>query len=507
MYRLIILISAVILISLPLINVHAQDSESNMEEATPEKLNLNFENIDIRHVLKLIALKGNVNIVAGPEVSVEVSINLKGVMWHEALDILLATYGYGYDIVGNAIIVEPIEKLSAKRKAEKELTDVQLTVTKVFTMKYVDANDMKFVIEPQLSPKGTVTVLQETSRGWDFAGGGNVEKREQTTTSKLRSDKLVVTDIPPYLNKIKQVINELDVKPRQILIQAKIIEVNRDFLRDIGFDWGTGSTGARDSTITTVGMDNDRIGGQILESQVTPSSFGPEATAITGVYPYNAGLSLIFQKLSGTQFEVIFHALEENVDTNILSAPHIVTVDGREATILVGTKYPILKADITGTDTTTVTATLDYYQDIGIQLNVLPKIAEDDSINIVIHPAITDFTETLKARGSANQIIAEYPIIQTREAETSVFINNGETIVIGGLLKDVERYSEESVPLLSKIPILGYLFKRQTKDTEKIDLLLFITVHIIEDSQQLSGIIKESSEITYEGFEDDATDD
>lgn len=503
MHRLLIIfISSVFLISPPILNVHARDGGNTQKETLQGKLNLNFKNIDIRQILQLLALKGGVNIVAGPEVSADVSINLRDVTWQDALDILLTTYGYGYDRVGKAIIVEPVEKLRQKRKAEKELTDIQMVVTEVITLKYLDANDMKAVIEPQLSPQGKITVLQETSVGWSFMSGESVEKKERREVSKLRSDKLVITDIPPYLDKIKKVISRLDVKPRQVLIQARMIEVNKDFLRDIGFDWGTGTTGAESSTISTVGVDDDRIGGQSLSSQVTPPSFAPEAGGVTVTYPYNAGLSLMFQKLSGTQFEVIFHALEENVDTNILSSPHIVTLDGHEATILVGTKYPILKADTTGTETTTVTATLDYYQDIGIQLNVVPKIVSDNSINMIIHPAVTDFTETLKSRGSANQIIAEYPIIQTREAETNIFINNGETIVIGGLLKDIEKISEESVPLLGKIPILGYLFKRDTKDRKKIDLLIFITAHIIENTQQLTDLVKESSEIINKKFKD-----
>ena len=506
MNRAILIFIASLLILMPAVSLHAQDNEPVAGTPSQERLNLNFENIDIRQILHLLALKSGVNIVAGPDVSANVSINLKDVTWQEALDILLTAYGFGYDRIGNAIIVERVEKLKQKRAAEKELKDVQQVITEVISLKYLDANDIKSVIEPQLSPQGKITVLQETSFGWAFEGGGSIKKKERKEAARPRSDRLVVTDIPSYLDKIRAVISRLDVKPRQVLIQSRIIEVNKDFLKDIGFDWGTGSTGAESSTVTSVNAGDDRrIGVQTLGSQVTPSSFGPKATGITGTFPYNTGLSFLFQKLNGTQFEVIFHALEENVDANLLSAPHIVTLDGREATILVGTKYPILRADTTGTETTTVTATLDYYQDIGIQLNVVPKIVSDDSINMVVHPAVTDFTETLKARGSSNQIIAEYPIIQTREAETNVYINNGETIVIGGLFKDVEKKSKESVPVLGNIPILGHLFKRDTRDRGKIDLLIFITAHIIEDNKQLADIVRKSSEIMNKQPKDDSS--
>jgi type II secretory pathway component GspD/PulD (secretin) len=143
------------------------------------------------------------------------------------------------------------------------------------------------------------------------------------------------------------------------------------------------------------------------------------------------------------------------------------TLSNQEATILVGTRYPILKTEISGTETTTTTVTLDYYQDIGIQLNVVPQVGADNYINMVIHPAVTSYTTTLGTNA--------YPIIDTREAETRILMKDGETVVIGGLLKDVKAKETMGIPFLSKIPILGPIFRRDTVDTQKIDLLVFIT--------------------------------
>ncbi len=507
MYRLfVIFLLAIFIVILPFYPVNARQNESTEEDLSTGRLNLNFKNIDIRQIIHLLALKGNVNIVAGPEVSADVSIKLRDVTWQEALDILLAMYGYGYDRIGEAIIVEPIESLRLKRKTEKELEVVESIKTEVFTLKYLDANDMKEVIAPQLSPQGKVTVLQESFSGWTFESSDNIKKKERRKDSKLRSDKLVITDTSRYLDKIRKVFIELDIKPRQILIETRIVEVNEDFLRDIGFDWGSGSSGAESSTIGALKPGTEVVGGQFLGSQVVPSAFAPAAAQISGAFPYNTGLSLMFQKLTDVQFQVIFHALEENTSTNVLSAPHIVTLDGREATILVGTKYPILKSETSSDTARTVTASLDYYQDIGIQLNVIPKIASDASINLLIHPAVTDFNETLKARGSDGQVIAEYPIIETREAETNVFINDGETIVIGGMLKETGKEADESVPFLSRIPLLGYFFKRDTKDRKKIDLLIFITAHIVKNNQQLANIANRSSQDTEKEITDAGTD-
>jgi type II secretory pathway component GspD/PulD (secretin) len=145
----------------------------------------------------------------------------------------------------------------------------------------------------------------------------------------------------------------------------------------------------------------------------------------------------------------------------------------------VGTKYPILKTDTTGAGSTTVTnVTLDYYQDIGIQLNVVPQIGLNNYINMVVHPAVSSYTGT-----DASITSAKYPVIDIRETETRILMKDGETIVIGGLLKDVKSREIIGIPFLSKIPLLGIFFRRETVDTQKIDLLIFITAHIVKEGE------------------------
>jgi general secretion pathway protein D len=151
-------------------------------------------------------------------------------------------------------------------------------------------------------------------------------------------------------------------------------------------------------------------------------------------------------------------------------------LNNQEATILVGTKYPILKTDNTGAGSTAVTTvTLDYYQDIGIQLNVVPQVGANDYINMVVHPAVTSYTTTLGSNA--------YPIIETREAETRILMKDGETIVLGGLLKDVKNKGVEGIPFLRDLPYVGVLFKRDTVDFSKIDLLIFISARIVKEGE------------------------
>lgn len=439
-------------------------------------ITLDFKDADIRSVLKIIALKGGVNIVASPDVTGNVSVYLDNVNWEKALDVILNTYSFGYEKKGNIISVAPLDKLTEQKRMEQELSQVQPTITEVFKLRYIDASDAKKALEPLISARGKITVLEMTGKaGWEFGGEAlgkkKTEKKERTSLTKV----LLITDIPPVIEQLKAVVKEIDYKPKQIMIEARILEVSRDYLDDIGFEYSTQEVGASDITIDgSSSHDVYGVGGRVLtgnENTITPSVFQPSSTGLTSA---NAGIELVLKKLMGSRFEAIFHALEEDVNSNLLSAPRIVTLDNQEATILVGEKYPILSTDVSGTDTTTTTTSLDYYQDIGIQLNVVPQICGENKINMIIHPAVTSFTQTVGTN--------LYPRITTREAETQVIINNGDTLIIGGLIKDYENKAKIGVPWLSKIPLLGLLFRRDTSDTAKIELLIFITATIVDDS-------------------------
>ena len=459
-------------------------SVDSLEKA--ENVTLDFKEADIRNVLKIISYKSGVNIVTTPEVLGNVTIRLVDVPWEKALDVILKTYGFGYEKQGSIITVAPIEKLTALKKQEVELAQVQPTVTEVFNLKYIDAQDAKKALEAQLSPRGKITVLEMTGQaGWEF-GGTELGKRKRVTKELMaRSKVLIVSDIQPAMDKIREVVAQIDIKPQQLLIEARIMEVSRDKLRDIGFDWGTGTGGAATSTVTPVAIQESdagtatrKLGGNVLGSQVSPAAFSPKSSSITGVEPYNTGLTLLFQKLNGMQFDAMIHALEEDIHTNTLSAPRIMALNNQEATILIGTRYPILKQEtVTAGSSPVTTVTLDYYQDIGIQLNVVPQIGADNYINMVVHPAVTSYTTTL---GTSPAL---YPIMDTREAETRVFMKDGETVVIGGLLKDVLTKGTTGIPFLRNIPIFGAFFRRDTYDTAKIDLLIFITARIVKEGE------------------------
>jgi len=453
----------------------AAQEEPAVSPGLKEAITLDFKEADIRDVLKVIAYKSGVNIVASPEVAGTVNVRITEVPWEKALDVILKSYGYAYDKQENIIMVAPLEKLTAQRKMEQDLAQVQPTLTEIVNLKYIDAGDAKKAIEPQLSPRGRVTILEVTGQaGWGF-GGAFSEKSSRTSQTTSRSRTLIISDIPPVLEKIQEVLADIDIKPKQVLVETRLVEISHNRLKDLGLDYATGTPGAASSTtVSTETITKDLYSGAHIfgGAGVTPAAFAPQAAAISTA---NTGLNLVFQKISGTRFEVILRALEENVAANVLSAPSILTLDNQEATILVGEQFPIVSTTKSSDTSTTVDVSLDSYIDIGIQLNVVPQVSgiNRDYINMIVHPAVTNEGTLIENR---------YPRITTRETQTQVLMRSGETIMIGGLIKDVKNESKQGVPFLRRIPWLGpVFFERNTVSTEKVELVLFITAHVVDD--------------------------
>ncbi len=485
-----------------------------------ENVTLDFKDADIRNVLKILAQKSGVNIVATPDVVGTVTIKLNDVLWDRAMDIILKSNGFGYQRQGNVILVTKIENMS-KIQSEEPLK------TEIIDLKFLEAQDAMRILIPMLSPRGKISVLYtKGQKGWKFgtykigkdtfdlgipsreaeAGKSeivSVEKNPagQIITTKMeiepsiKSKTIIITDTDSVLDRMKTLIlPQIDRKPKQVLVEARIMEVNKDKLKDLGFDYGTGSTGAEgigsfslNSLSKSAGSVATQVGGSLLNSQLSPSNFGAKNGA-GGTEPFNGGLELILKKVTGKQFEVMIHALEEDVHANTLSAPRIVTLDNQEASMFVGYFTPILKSDVAEDSTTgkaVLTQTQDYYQPIGIKLNVVPQVSDEGYINMIIHPSISSSASSVPASSIVGDttVITNYPIIDVREAQTQILMKNGETVVIGGLLKDVQTKSVTGVPFLSKIPILGALFRRETIDNSKVDLLIFITAHVVRDDE------------------------
>ena len=475
-------------------------------------ISLDFREADLQTVLQALSRKAKVNIVTSAQVTGQVTIQLENVSWERALETIVSTAGLAYEKQDNVIIVSTLDELKARREAVKALVEIEPVITKVIRLSYLDAADVKTFLEPQLTAQGKISVLELTGqKGWGFgaaeAGGGSSEEtRARREREKARSKAIVITDTPTTIDRLEKILSKVDILPQQILIETRVMEVSRDLLQDLGLEVGTGTSSTTLSTsagfvsgtssrsfsqqsLDKVAGSGDRtnFGGSVLNQFLTPSVFVPQTTGLTAA---NTGLQMILRKLRGTQLEAMLRALEEDVRTNTLSAPHVVTLSGQEARILIGEKYPILNTQVSGTSSTTTTTTLDYYQDIGIELFVVPQVSGDDQIDMIIHPVIS----SRKAVVGTNA----YPVLDVREAETQVIMQNQDTIVIGGLLKDVKAKSRIGLPFLGKLPFVGPLFSRSTTDVAKVDLLIFITAKIVP----VAGLAPEDSERLQRQYEE-----
>lgn len=473
-------------------------------------VSISIDNADITQVLTAFSLQTGRSIVIGPEVTGLVTMRLNDVPWDQALEVMLAPYGFGYKSIGETIVVNALDKIV-------EAESVEPLQSRVFRLRYLDATDIKEAIQAQLSARGHFSVLSvRGQKGWRFesASGAGANNRRFSGVSALgklerdiadnesdqvKSKVFIVADIRSVLERIDSILDEIDLPPVQILIEARFVEVTENLLRDIGVEFGTGLTGAEDPGVQSqLYRDGSSVfagGLQSISGTVDPSAFEPKSEGLNSTTPFNAGMSLMFQQLTDTQFQVLLHLLEEDEDANFLSAPRVMTLDNQEATIIVGTKFPIIRSDVTG-QSGAVSTSLEYYENIGIQLNVVPQVCDTDKVNMIVHPAVTTQIGVVSARagaGSGDSIpLTEYPVLDTREAETQILLNNGQTVVIGGLLQDREKSTVLKVPYMGDIPLLGRLFRRDVIDNNKLDLLIFLTATLM--STDGTGLLPTAAE-------------
>jgi type II secretory pathway component GspD/PulD (secretin) len=436
------------------------------EQGPVEYVSINVDGGSLVQVLNAFALQTGRNIVVGSNVVVTngVNLHLNNVRWAEALDVILKPYGFGYRKVGDTIVVSKMSEISA-------LTAIEPLETKVFNLKYLDASDVQEIIKGQLSARGTSTVaVVRGMKGWknDPSGGsrsgssassqGELVRVEDKANDaeRVRSKTLIVTDVPGSLARIDDVLAKLDTRQQQIQVEARFMEVDQALSKEAGLDF------------TSVGLD----------AEVRSSGQGENANGSIGS---DGSFNSLTWNAGTVDAKATINFLQKDDDTKVLSAPRILTLNNQEATIMVGQRYPILKTDLGSGTTTIATTTLDYYENIGIQLNVVPQICADGYINMIVRPVVSSIAGRAKGQGD---IDSPYPIINTRETETQILLKTGETGVIGGLLEERKRGGIQKIPVLGSIPLIGRLFRNETAENQTIDLLIFLTATIITPDNQ-----------------------
>lgn len=458
----------------------------------------------LTQVLNTFALQSGRNVVIGPEVVCDnVTLHLTNVRWDDALEVILKPYGFGYRNVGDTIVISKLDKLAA-------LEAVEPLQTRVFDLKFVDAGDVKDMLTGQLSSRGSMNVMvARGQKGWDFASqnqsrysqsASSLAKRERLADKEAdiqaKSKTIVITDIPGVLEKIAAVLEIVDQKPQQILVEAKFVEVNDNYLRDIGVEL-SGS----------IEIDKSPLAAGEKFFDAVPNAFNPASIGVTGKNALNTFGQVTFN--SGS-VDLLINLLQEDDDSKVLSAPKVLTLNNQEATIIVGQKYPIIESNVSGGGSYNNTSTsLDYYENIGIQLNVVPQLSGDEYINMIVHPSVSSIIGTTSGRvgtgvsGDTNGVaLTEYPIINTREAETQILLRNAETIVIGGLLEERKGTTTFKVPFLGEIPLIGKIFRRDVDNTKNVDLLIFITATKVDIDQPDSEVAPSKEDV--EPAQDDA---
>ncbi|MEI6148767.1 MAG: secretin and TonB N-terminal domain-containing protein [bacterium] len=487
----------------------AQSPGAAKAEPSAELVTINVDDGMIVQVLNAFSRQTGRSIVVGPEVTGKVTARLSNVQWRDALDSILKPYGYGYYLVGDTIIVTALDKLpkggpatvigggSNAPSVMPAVLAPQPKVLRVFTLKYLDVADIKELIE-KLSPGITIGRLVTQSQSWKETGGGAQNNTTSESLGRLnrfsedagqvKGKTFAVVDTADVIKQVEAILEQLDRMPTQVQIEAKFVEVRADLLRDIGFEWGTGAGGASSPGVKTVGTTGAgklyAAGGQQVSGGVKPAGFSAQSSGVNGTSPFNAGLSLAFQKLTDFQFEVLLHLLEEDSSYNVLSSPRVLTMNNQDAVIIVGTKLPIIKSTTESSSggAPTTSTSLERYEDIGIKLKVLPQVCDDNYINLIVHPSVRDLLSyqsgKVSTSGGGNVSLTEYPVVATREAETQVMVKSGQTIVLGGMIRESKQNTQLKVPFLGSIPLLGVLFRRDTVSTEKIELLIFLTAKV-----------------------------
>jgi len=449
---------------------------------------LDFREADIRNVLKIISYKAGVNIVTTSEVMGNVSIRLTNVPWERALDTIVKTYNFGYEwISDNVILVSSLEKLAQQRKMQQEAAEMEPMDTQAFVLNFSRAEHIKSSIEKLVSARGKIAV-------------------------EPRSNILLITDTKPNLGKIAEIIAALDKATPQVMIEAKIIETTLGNAEKLGINWTLQATLSGSKRPISFPFQTDEYRGfgkkyfpkvtapETLE-RVTTTTVDSAGNTIESQeektwhelirgFPDVSGDAFTFGTLDFTQFSAVLEILSQRTDTKVLSNPKITTLNNREAKILVGSIVPIPNYEYSK-DTGTRVVSGYTEQQIGIGLTVTPNINERDYVTLTVKPTIDQITGYT---GPNN----ERPIVSTRNAQTSVMIKDGQTLVIGGLISEQKIKYKKKVPILGDIPVLDYIFSKKEDTISRTELLIFITPHLIkeddfdmakaEETQRLIGL-------------------
>lgn len=399
---------------------------------TGRRLSLDFKDADIKNILRLIAEVSNLNVMAGDDVKGKVTIRLIDVPWDQALDLILFSNQLGKMRMGNVIRVAPVEVL--KKEEEQVLTSkrtkekLEDLVTELIPVNYASAQELAVQVKNILSDRGSVSV-------------------------DSRTNTLVLKDIPRNIAEARELVTTLDSRTPQVIIEARFVEAATNFSRELGIKWG-GS------------LPPTQVGGTNTDVAIK-GGIGVDTVADFPVPGPTSAITFALTNLGDiTNLDIELSAMEESGEGEIISAPRIATLDNKEASIEQGLRIPYLKLTAEGTATTE-------FIEANVNLRVTPHVTNDGYIRMNIKASKDSPDDSIMVQG--------VPAIDKKEAITEVLVEDGDVVVIAGLYSIERANNVQRVPLLGKIPLLGFFFKKTDIQDDRRDLLIFISPKIIGD--------------------------
>jgi type IV pilus assembly protein PilQ len=427
-----------------------EEAESRREEKFPytgDKLSLNFQDIEVRSVLQLIADFTGLNLVASDTVSGSITLRLQNVPWDQALDLILKTKGLDKRQIGNVLLVAPADEIAAREKLEletskqiAELAPVRLDIIQVNYAKAADVVELIRADEELISSRGFVS-------------------------SDARTNTISVRETSEKLDEIRRLVSTWDVPVRQVSIEARIVRAQTNVAENLGVRWGGAAYDVSGDNVFSVGGSQNAVEEARQAAGGTNNTITfPDALAVDlGVTGQGASSFAIGLGSDDFLVDLELSALESDGQAEVVSQPRVVTADRQTARIKSGEEIPYQKASSSG-------ATSVSFKEAVLALEVTPQITPDDKI-------IMDLVVNQDSRG---EVTAGIPAINTNEVTTQVLVGNGETVVLGGIFQSEVTTTTTKTPFLGDIPYLGRLFKRTEHIDERSELLIFITPKIIK---------------------------
>jgi len=423
----------------------AAKPEVKPADATTEPIMIDYNEADIQSVLRTLAAKAGINLILGDEVTGKVTVHLENVSYEDAMRLVVESKGYAYIKDKNVV------RVKSRESVEAEPVEVRFR-----TLNYAKAEDVKKTIEPVLTKQGKMQV-------------------------DVRSNTLIISDTPSNLAKLMPLFDVLDTQTPQVMIEAKFVETTRNPRKDLGINWS--ETLLSHEVVaggSAVNEDPTQPPKVIVDSNNKPLSGFQWAKPSGGsqLSPWKAGVALLDAGRAG----LVFSYLSQDTDTELLANPRVVTTDNGKAKIAIATQFPIPQFAFSQQTGGFQISGFDY-KDIGIILTVVPRINKNEFVTLEVTPEASSSSENaILTSGTGNSV--QIPIINTRTATTTVLIKSGNTLAIGGLMRQDVSEVYTKAPLFGDLPGIGAFFRSKSLSKTKRDLLIFLTPTIVGPEAQ-----------------------